>query len=133
MLEREQPARAAEAGLHLVGAEERPVAAAELLRALEVAGRRQVHALPLHRLDEEDGDVLAAQLGLERVEVAERHLREAGQQRLEARRELGVAVRRERAEREPVEAVLGRDDARRGRSRRGRASARPRPPRCRCS
>ena len=32
-----------------------------------------MHALSLHRLDEEDGDVLAAQLALERVEVAERH------------------------------------------------------------
>ena len=53
-----------------------------------------------------------AQLALERVEVAERHLREAGQQRPEALGELGVAVRRERAEREPVEAVLGREDAR---------------------
>ena len=60
VLEREQLARAAEAGLHLVDAEERAVAAAELLRAFEVAGRRQVDALALHRLDEEERDVLAA-------------------------------------------------------------------------
>ena len=86
MLEREQLAGAAEAGLHLVDAEERPVPAAERLRALEVAGRRQVHALPLDRLDEEERDVLAAQLPLERVEVAERHAVEAGEQRPEPRR-----------------------------------------------
>ena len=76
---------AAEAGLHLVDAEERAVPPAERLRALEVAGRRQMHALALDRLDEEERDVLAAQLLLERVEVAERHPVEAGQQRTEAR------------------------------------------------
>ena len=88
MLEREQPPVRPKPGLHLVDAEERAVAAAELLRALEVAGRRQVDALALHRLDEEDRDVLAPQLALERVEVAERHVREPGQQRPEALGEL---------------------------------------------
>ncbi len=121
MLEREHLPGAAEAGLHLVDAEERAVSAAERLRALEVAGGRQVDALALDRLDEEDRDVLAPQLRLERVEVAERHAVEAGQQRPEARRELGVPVRRERAERQPVEAVVGGDDARCASSRRGRA------------
>src|SRR5581483_7650174 len=92
--------------------EERPVAPAELLRSLEVAARRQVHALALNRLDEEEGDVLRAQRALERVEVAEGDAVEAGQERLEARGELVVAVRRQGAERQPVEAVIGRDDAR---------------------
>ena len=41
VLEGEHPARPAEAGHHLVDAEERPVAAAELLRAREVAVRRR--------------------------------------------------------------------------------------------
>ena len=104
VLEREHLPGAPEAGLHLVDAEERAVAAADLLRALEVARRRQVDALALHRLDEEDRDVLAAQLLLERVEVAERNALEPRQQRPEPVRELRVAVRRERAERQPVEA-----------------------------
>src|SRR5262249_6669533 len=63
------------------------------------------------RLDEEQCDVFGAQLRLERVEVAERHAVEVGEQRAEARRELGVAVRRQRAERQPVEAVVGGEDA----------------------
>ena len=133
VLEREHLPGPAEAGLHLVDAEERAVAAAELLRALEVARRRQVHALALDRLDEEDGDVLAAQLLLERVEVAERHALEAGQQRPEPVGELGVPVRRERAERQPVEARGRRRRRGCAPSPRGRASAPPRPPRCRCS
>ena len=86
MLEREHPARPPEPGHHLVDAEERPVAAAQLLRSLEVAVRRQVDPLALHRLDEEERDVLASQLRLERVEIAERNLLESGQERLEARR-----------------------------------------------
>src|SRR5207248_5225131 len=90
----------------LGAAEERPVGAAERLRALEIAGLRQVHALALNRLDEEERDVLAAQLLLERVEVAERHTVEAGQQRAETSAELRVPVRGERTEREAVEAVL---------------------------
>ena len=82
MLEREQLPRAAEAGLHLVDAEERAVRAAERLCALEVAGRRQVHALPLDRLDEEEARRLrCCSCLLERVEVAEGHAVEAGQQR----------------------------------------------------
>ena len=60
MLGGEQPPRAPEARLHLVEAEERPVAAAELLRAVEVAGLRQDDALAEHGLDDEERDVLAA-------------------------------------------------------------------------
>ena len=59
VLEGEQLPGAPEARLHLVDREERRVAAAELLRRREVAVRGQMHALALHRLDEEDGDVLA--------------------------------------------------------------------------
>ena len=54
-------------------------------------------------------NVLAAQLALERVQVAERNLREPRQQRPEALDEVRVAVRRERAERQPVKRVVGRD------------------------
>ena len=106
VLEREELAGAPEAGLHLVDAEERPVAAAQLLRALEVARRRQEDAVADDRLDDEERDVLGAQLGLERVEVAERDAREARHERLEALGERRVAGRGERAERQPVEAAL---------------------------
>ncbi len=111
MVEREHLAGAAEARLHLVDAEERPVAPAELLGALQVAGRRQVDALALDRLDQEEGDVLPPELGLERVEVAELDRVEAGQELAEPLAELRAPVRRERAERQPVEAVVREDDA----------------------
>ncbi len=111
VLQREHSPGPPEARLHLVHAEERPVAAAELLRALEVAVRRQVDALSLDGLDEEERDVLGGQLQLERREVAPRDLLEAGQQRPEARRPLGVRVRGERPERQAVEPVLGRQNA----------------------
>jgi hypothetical protein len=84
VLEREQPAGAAKAGLHLVDAEECPVPAAQGLSALQIPRRRQVDAFALHRLDEEDRDVLPSKLELQRVEIAERHLREPGQERCEA-------------------------------------------------
>src|SRR5205814_4993939 len=112
VLEGEHPARAAEAGHHLVDAEERPVTAAQLLRSGEVAVRRQVDALALHRLDEKERHVFSPQLGLERLEVAERNLLAPGQQRLEARLELLAAVHRGCAERQAVETVVGREDAR---------------------
>ena len=83
VLQGEQLPGAPEARLHLVDAEERPVAPAELLRALEVAGLGQVDAVALHRLDDEERDVLAAQLGLEPLEIVERDERHARQQRLE--------------------------------------------------
>ncbi len=72
MLEGEELARAAKSGLDLVDAEERPVPAAQLLRALQIAVRREVHALPLDWLDEEHRDVLGSQGGLECIQVAER-------------------------------------------------------------
>src|SRR4029078_876906 len=72
VLEGEELSRAPETGLYLVDGEERPVAMAELLRAFEIAVRRQVHALPLNRLDEEDRHVFVAQLALEGIQVAER-------------------------------------------------------------
>ena len=112
MLEGEHPARPAEPVHHLVDGEERSVTAAQLLRAGEVAVRRDVDALPLHRLDEEECDVLAPQLLLQRLEVAERHLLERGQERPEAVGELAAAVGREGAERQAVEGVVGGEDAR---------------------
>ena len=66
------------------------------------------------RLDDEERDVFVAQRRFQRVEVAERDAREAGHERLEALGERWIARGRERAERQPVEAALHRDDARCG-------------------
>ena len=54
------------------------------------------------------GDVLAAQLGLQRRQVAERDALAAGQQRPEALLEELVADERQRPERDAVEAVRRR-------------------------
>src|SRR5919205_722686 len=83
---------------------------AKSLPVLEIAGRRQRAALALDRLDDEERDVLGPERLLERVEVAERHAVEAGQERAEAAGERVVPVRRERAEGEPVEGARRRDD-----------------------
>ena len=112
MLEGEQLPGPAEAGLHLVDREQRAVAAAELLRAGEVAVRREVDAVTLDRLDEEERDVPAAELTLERVEIAERDLGEPRQQRPEALGEGRPAVRGQCPQSEPVEAVPRREHAR---------------------
>ena len=79
MLERQELAGAAERGLHLVDAEERAVAATQLLGTLEIARRRQRDAVADHGLDDEQRHVLGAQGGLERVQVAEQDAREPGQ------------------------------------------------------
>ena len=101
-----------EAGLDLVDDEQRPVAPASGLRGQQVVGRRRRDHAPLHRLDDERGDVLLAQLALERVEVAERDARAAGQQRAEAFLEELIADDRQRSERHPVEARIAREQAR---------------------
>ncbi|HML99099.1 MAG TPA: hypothetical protein PKD75_11515 [Tepidiformaceae bacterium] len=50
----EHPARPAEPGLHFAGHEQRPMAVAELPRALEIPGLRDDDAaFPLDRLDDE--------------------------------------------------------------------------------
>ena len=67
MLEREEAPGAPDAGLHLVADEQRARLAAQRLRALQVVGRRQVHALALDRLDDERRHVAARELALERV------------------------------------------------------------------
>ena len=112
VLEREERAGAAEAGLHLVDREERAVVVTQLGRGAEVAVGRDEHALALDRLDDERGDV--ARLGssrAQRVEVAERHRRAAGEQLAEAIAELLAAVERERAGGQAVERVVGEEHA----------------------
>src|SRR5438552_4783459 len=110
VLESEQLPRASESGLHLVDREERPVAAAQLLRALQVAGWREVDTVALYWFDDEQRDVLASQPVLERVGVSERNMVETGQERAEPFGEVPVAVSGERAQRQPVKPVLRRED-----------------------
>ena len=119
VLEREQLSGPPEARLHLVDREERLIPAAQLLRSFQVAGRRQVDAVALYRLEQEQSHVLAAQLALERVEIAEGNVGEPGQKWTEALDEMRAAVRGERAECQSVETVHGRQHARA--SRRGAA------------
>ena len=74
----------AHAGLHFVEDQHQLVLVGQLAQAFEVAGRRQVDAaLALDRLDH-DGARLAVDQLRDRVEIAERGVAEAGQQRLEA-------------------------------------------------
>ena len=84
MLAGEETAGAAEAGLDLVGDEQRAVLAAQPLRLREIAVVGHVDALALDRLDDEGGDVAASQRALQRGEIVERHARAVPQQRLEA-------------------------------------------------
>ena len=72
VVEREHAARATEPGLHLVDAEERPVAAAQLLRTLEITVGGEVRPVALNGLDDEDRHVLAAERRLERLQIVER-------------------------------------------------------------
>ena len=112
MLEREETAGAADTGLHLVADEERAGRAAGGLRSLEVAGRRQVHALALDRLYDERRHIATVQLAPQRLNVAERDSHAIVQKRAESVAELRVAVERKRPQRQPVEGVLGVKDPR---------------------
>src|SRR5207244_7488059 len=100
-----------DARLDLVAGDEPPVPAAHLLRSFEIAPRREVDPLALEGLDDEQRQVLSSQLALERIEIAERHVREPGEKRAEAIDKMRVAARRERTECQSVESVLCRHDA----------------------
>ena len=105
-LEREPSSRPSQAGLDLVDDEQRPVAPAQRLGRLEVAGGRQRDHPPLDRLDDERGDVPGAQFRLQAREIAERHPRAAGQQRTEALLEELVTDDRQWPERDAMEAAV---------------------------
>ena len=104
MLAGEPFAGAAQPGLDLIDHEQGAVPPAQLLRGLEVAGRRQRHQPSLDRLDDERGDIARAQLGLEARQISEGNAGAAGQQRAEALLEELVADDRERTERHAVKA-----------------------------
>ena len=107
----EEFSRTAEPALDLVRDEQRVVAAAQVLGALEVFLVRQDDALALDRLDDERRDLARGQRLLERDEIVERDAHAIRQQRLEALAERLVAVERERAVGQAVESVAAIDDA----------------------
>ena len=74
VLEGEELAGPPESGLHLVDREQGAVSAAKLLRTPEVPPGRQVDALALNRLDEEERHVLGSELALESVQIPQWHL-----------------------------------------------------------
>ena len=109
VLEPEPAAGAPEPGLHLVDDEQRLALVAEPADRLEVAGRRGLHAaFALDRLEQDRADPLVHRRG-QRVEIGELDLAEARRQRLERLLLLGLAGRRERAERAAVERVVRRE------------------------
>ena len=86
VLDREEAAGAAEAGLDLVGDEQRAVLAAELGAPREVVVGRHVHALALDRLDDEGRDLARRERALERGEIVERDLDAVRQEAARSRR-----------------------------------------------
>ena len=112
MLDREEAAGAAEAGLDFVGDEQGAVPAAKLGGRLQIAVGGHVDALALDRLDDEGRDLARRQRPLERDQVVEGDADAIGQQRLEAVAEHVVAVERQRAIGEAVIGVVAEDDAR---------------------
>ena len=125
MLDREHPAGASEAGLHLVDDHDDPVAAAQLPHADEEVLRGDDEAcLALHGLDDDRGDRLCFDLGDERalergqrvrggdaaILVREGHAVDLGRERPQAGL-VGVGLRRQRQreQRAAVEASLEGD------------------------
>ena len=86
VLDREETAGAAHAGLDLVGDEQRAVFLAERGRARQEFVGGHVDALALDRLDDEGGDLARRQRLFERGEIVEGDRGAARQQRLEAGR-----------------------------------------------
>ena len=108
---REQRARAAHAGLHLVEDEQQTVAVAQLAQRPQELDRRDVDAaLALHRLDHDRGRLRPDRL-LDRGEIGERHVVEAFDRRPEALEVFRVAAGGDGRERAAVEGAFEGDDA----------------------
>ena len=93
----EPGADAPEPRLHLVHDEHRAVALAEPLGLAEVRRRDDLARHPLHRLDEQRGDVAVGELAPQRVQVVARDRRARRHQRVLAGLHLGEAAERDRA------------------------------------
>ena len=111
VLDREEAAGAADAGLDFVGDEQRAVFAAQRSGARQELVGGHVDALALDRLDDEGGDLARRQRLLQRGEIVERDRRAARQQRLEAGAEIGIVGQRQRAVGQAVKGVGAIDDA----------------------
>ena len=111
VLDREEAAGAADAGLDFVGDEQRAVFAAERGRARQKLIGGHVDALALDRLDDEGGNLARRQRLLQRGEIVERDRRAARQQRLEAAAEIRIVRQRQRAIGQAVEGVRAVHDA----------------------
>src|SRR6202011_4756228 len=111
-LQREEAPGAPDAGLDLITDEQRLRAAAQRLGAEQVARGGKGDALALHPLHHECGDIAARELALQGVVVPEWDAIAARQQWTEAFPELRVSVQRQRAQRQPVEGMLGVEHAR---------------------
>jgi hypothetical protein len=94
VFERKEASGAGDAGLHLVGDEQRVMAPAQRRRLAQIAVVRHVDALALDRLDDERGDVAGRQRAVERREIVEGQRAAVWQRRLKAGAEHGVAVER---------------------------------------
>src|SRR3954469_1620937 len=101
---------ASQARLDFVRDEQRAVAAAEMLGALEVSLAGQDDTLALNRLDHEGRYAARGQRLLQRDEVVERNARTIRQQRLEALAEDLIAIEGERAAGQAVKCVAAIDD-----------------------
>ncbi len=103
---------AADSGLHLVEYEERAVFFAERLDGCQVVGRRRNDAgLALERLEDDGGDLVLAEGGIERGEIAEGNLVGLWEQRTESFLPEVVAHQGERSAGKAVEGAFGVDDA----------------------
>ena len=111
MLDSEEFAGAAHAGLDLVGDEQRAVFGAKPGHALEVAVIGHVDALALDGLDEKAADLLRFQHLFQRVQIVKRHLDRIGQEAAETFAENCVAIHRQRAEGQAVERMAAMGDA----------------------
>src|SRR6185436_16869462 len=69
MLDREETASAAKAGLDLVGDEDRSVFAAEFERAAQIAVVRQIYTFALDRLDDEGRDLTRGERFFQRGKI----------------------------------------------------------------
>src|SRR5258708_35273009 len=116
MLAREELSGASDAGLDLVGDEQRPVAPAQILRAFQITRVGKDDALALDRLDDESRQPARRKRPLERRQIVERDAHAIRQQRLETAPERFVSVQRQRAISQAVKGVAAISDA--GTSRR---------------
>ena len=111
VLDREKFSGAADAGLNLVGDEQRAVFAAQRCGAGQEFVGGHVDALALDRLDDEGRDLARRQRPVERGQIIEGNRRAARQQRFESGAEIRIVGQRQRAVGKTVEGMRAMNDA----------------------